>query len=200
MDPILGLSWLKKHPTKFISGSASGKIICGDIQHDILSSFYSDNNTNNVIKEYAVFDQLTSVHVNSSSNHLLVGGYTKNIRIYDIESQQIVHDFIDAHNDHINISRFANHLPHIFMTSSFDKTAKCWDVRLPKNKPIYTIHSRTGIVMINFSPDDTFLLSSSHDNEITQFLSIDGTKHMVFDIPKTGLKSNFTRAYYTATG
>ena len=149
-----------------------------------------------IIREFQPFDQLTSVHVNATSDYLLVGGYTKNIRIYDVSTQQITHTYVDAHKDHINISRFANHLPNVFMTSSFDTTAKCWDIRQPTHKPIYTIASRTGIVMINVSPDDTFLLCSSHDNEITQFLTLDGSKHTVFDIPKTGLKSNFTRAYY----
>jgi hypothetical protein len=35
----------------------------------------------------------------------------------------------NIHEDHINISRFANHLPNILLTCSFDNTVKLWDNR-----------------------------------------------------------------------
>ena len=34
-----------------------------------------------------------------------------------------------------------------------------------------------------FSPDDPLLL----DNEVSQFLTVDGRKHTTFDVPKTGV-------------
>lgn len=37
-------------------------------------------------------------------------------------AKQMVRDFQDIHEDHINISRFANHSPFVFATSSFDRT------------------------------------------------------------------------------
>lgn len=36
----------------------------------------------------------------------------------------MVREFDDIHEDHINISRFANHSPFVFATSSFDKTVR----------------------------------------------------------------------------
>jgi hypothetical protein len=80
--------------------------------------------------------------------------------------------------------------------------------------------------MISYSPDDTFLLASALDNEITQFLALDGRRHSTFEVlplclcllspaspllltpilalflqvPRTGLVSNFTRAYYSQSG
>ena len=41
------------------------------------------------------------------------------------------------HQQHINITRFANHSPHIFATSSFDKCVKMWDVRTSCLAPTY---------------------------------------------------------------
>ncbi len=43
-------------------------------------------------------------------------------------------------------------------------------------------------------------IASALDNEITQFLAVDGRKHTTLQVPKTGLESNFTRAYYSASG
>lgn len=50
------------------------------------------------------------------------------------------------------------------------------------------------------SPDDVFLLTSAVDNEIKQYLAVDGKLHMNLDVPKTGLEENFTRSYYTSSG
>ena len=36
--------------------------------------------------------------------------------------------------------------------------------------------------MISYSPDDTFLLASALDNEITQFLALDGRRHSTFEV------------------
>ncbi|KAJ1425451.1 hypothetical protein B484DRAFT_397922, partial [Ochromonadaceae sp. CCMP2298] len=65
---------------------------------------------------------------------------------------------------------------------------------------IYSVRCQSGVVMVNFSHDDNFLLASALDNEITQFLFMNGQKHLSFDVPKTGLQGNFTRAYYSASG
>lgn len=45
-----------------------------------------------------------------------------------------------------------------------------------------------------------FLLTSAVDNEIKQYLAVDGRLHMDLDVPKTGLEENFTRSYYTSSG
>ncbi|CAM9549795.1 unnamed protein product, partial [Ectocarpus sp. 8 AP-2014] len=68
------------------------------------------------------------------------------------------------------------------------------------NAPIYTCHSEMGHVMLSFSPDDVFLLTSAVDNEVKQYLALDGRLHMDLDVPKTGLDENFTRSYYTSSG
>jgi len=54
--------------------------------------------------------------------------------------------------------------------------------------------------MINFSKDDNFILASALDNEINQYFFLDGRKHLTYNLPRTGLKGNFTRAYYSASG
>jgi WD40 repeat protein len=197
VDAILGLVWLKSNPNKFISGSSYGKIICSDIRNDFKST---PNLSSGNFVEYPTFDKLTSIHVNSNSDRLLVSGHTNGIKILDIETAATITSYDDIHSNYINISRYANLSPNLLVTSSFDCTAKSWDTRINPKSPIYTIKCETGIVMINFSSDDRFLLASALDNEIIQFLTIDGSKHMRFDIPSTGLQSNFTRSYYTSSG
>lgn len=45
-----------------------------------------------------------------------------------------------------------------------------------------------------------FLLTSAVDNEVKQYLALDGRLHMDLEIPKTGMDENFTRSYYTSSG
>ncbi|CAM9822911.1 unnamed protein product [Discosporangium mesarthrocarpum] len=152
-----------------------------------------------IVKEYESFEKLTSVHINASDSRMLASGYSYDVRLFDLETGTVVCEFKRIHEDHINISRFANHSPFVFATSSFDRTVKAWDSRMRK-KPIYTCHSDNGNVMLCFSPDDVFLLTSAIDNEVKQYLALDGRLHMHIDMPKTGLEDNFTRSYYTSSG
>lgn len=45
-----------------------------------------------------------------------------------------------------------------------------------------------------------FLLTSAVDNEVKQYLALDGRLHMDLEIPKTRMDENFTRSYYTSSG
>lgn len=207
-DTILGLCWLKSHPNLYLSGSSRGRVCCGDIARK-----------DAIVHEYETFEKLTSVHVNRTNSSLLVSGYSTTVGLYDIETGATVRLYKDIHKDHINISRFTNNSPHIFGTSSFDSTIKLWDLRQrtvntdgtapvdPGNHisttnqgQLYTLKCNSGVVMINFSADDTFLLASAQDNEINQFILLHGGLHSKFDLVKTGLTGNFTRAYYSASG
>lgn len=113
------------------------------------------------------FDQLTSVHVNSTDELFLASGYSKNIALYDINSGRRLQVFTDMHKEHINVVKFSNHSPSIFATSSFDQDVKLWDLRQKPIQPCYTASSSKGNVMVCFSPDDHYLLVSAVDNEVT---------------------------------
>lgn len=67
-------------------------------------------------------------------------------------------------------------------------------------QPIYSVESENALIVLSFSPDDQFLLAAAADNEVTQYLVVDGSTHMRYRIPQTTLSANYTRAYYSATG
>lgn len=191
-DPILGICWLRKSSDKFITGSSEGRICLGTTSMNMPKQ--------SIVKQYLPFKRLTSVHINSENKYLLCSGYTKDVRIDDLETGTVLSNYENIHDSHVNISRFCNLSPFLFATSSFDSTCKLWDIRLPVRTNIYEVRCNSGLVMINFSPDDTYLLASALDNEITQFLTVDGKRHTQYNLPKTGLEGNFTRAYYSSTG
>lgn len=112
------------------------------------------------------FDQLTSVHVNSTDELFLASGYSRNVALYDISSGRRLQVFTDMHREHINVVKFANHSPSIFATSSFDQDVKMWDLRQKPTRACYTATSTRGNVMVCFSPDDHYLLASAVDNEV----------------------------------
>lgn len=113
------------------------------------------------------FDQLTSVHVNSTDELFLASGYSRNVALYDIITGKRLQVFTDMHNEHINVVKFANHSPSMFATSSFDQDVKMWDLRQKPIRACYTATSSRGNVMVCFSPDDHYLLASAVDNEVT---------------------------------
>lgn len=192
---ILGLCWLRTYPSMVIAGSANGSLKLYDIQK-ASSTLNATTHTASGSDTFDDFDQLTSVHVNSTDKLFLASGYSKDVALYDIGSGTRLQVFANMHQEHINVVKFSNHSPSIFATSSFDKDVKLWDLRQDPSQPCYTASSNKGNVMVCFSPDDRYLLTSAVDNEVRQLLTVDGRLHLNFDIVPTGSSMNYTRSYY----
>lgn len=209
---ILGLCWLNKDPNKLIAGSDNGSLQLYDVNHmraigspgyntSGFGSRVSEGNhvrrrRNPAIYTYENFEQLTSVHINSTDEYFLASGYSRNVGLYDLCTGKKLQIFNDLHQKHINVVKFAHHSPNLFATSSFDKEIKMWDLRQRVSRPLYTVRSMGGNVMVCFSRDDHYLLSSAVDNEVRQHLAVDGRLHMKLDIPPSGSSENYTRSYY----
>lgn len=118
------------------------------------------------IHNFNEFEQLTSLSINSTDEYFIASGFSKHVALYNIGSGKRVQIFKDLHQEHINVVRFANHSPTVFSTVSFDRKIKMWDLRQGTSQPCYTASSTRGNVMVCFSPDDHYLLSSAVDNEV----------------------------------
>ncbi|KAI5083871.1 hypothetical protein GOP47_0000040 [Adiantum capillus-veneris] len=205
---ILGLCWLNRDPNKLVAGADNGSLQLYDVDRMrawngsiFNSSDYGTQNSrrtrrNPAVHVYENFEQLTSVHVNCNDEYFLASGYSGNVGLYDLCTGKQLQVFNDLHQQHINVVKFAHHSPNLFATSSFDKEIKMWDLRQRVRVPLYTVKSTGGNVMVCFSRDDYYLLSSAVDNEVRQHLAVDGRLHLDFGIPPSGSNQNYTRSYY----
>lgn len=147
-----------------------------------------------------IIEELTSIHCNCDDRFMVASGYTKDVQIFDIATGQVSRVYKQIHEDHINISRFANHLPNILLTCSFDNTLKMWDTRDHYQVPIYSLQSEAGNVMVCFSPNDQYFLASAIDNEVKQYCTVDGRLDLSYNIKPVGSNINYTRSYYGNDG
>ncbi|CAA6657485.1 unnamed protein product [Spirodela intermedia] len=191
---ILGLCWLKNHPSKLIAGSDRGALQLYDV-HKMRAKF-TDRCCRMDDRSFHELEQLTSVHVNSTDEYFIASGYSNHVALYDISSGRRLQIFKDLHREHINVVKFANHSPTVFASASFDRQVKLWDLRQEMSRPCYTAASSRGNVMVCFSDDDHYLLSSAIDNEVKQLLAVDGRLHTSLKISPTGSAQNYTRSYY----
>ncbi|KAL3646358.1 hypothetical protein CASFOL_011538 [Castilleja foliolosa] len=194
MKSIIGLCWLNQQPSKLLVGTDNGSLRLYDVKYNRAKGEHRYVNPTTVI--FDDFEQLTSVHVNSTNDRCLASGYSKKVAIYDISSGRCLHLFEDMHREPINVAKFSNHSPSLFVTSSFDRDVKMWDLRQKIVRPCYSATSSRGNVMVLFSPDDLYLLVSAVDNEVKQLLAADGRLHTDFGIVSTGSAHNYTRSYY----
>lgn len=101
---------------------------------------------------------MTSIHVNVSDELLLSSGHSHHVRVVDVKTGHVVRKYKSIHEDAINVSRWGNVFANVFLTCSFDRNVKLWDVRCPGRDPIYKLSSKNGNVMCCFSPDDRHFL------------------------------------------
>lgn len=206
VHPILALTWLRqqRHKDRLLVGSSSGRVAMFKTSFENLSDPGEGllAGEPEVLQLYdTVSDDLTSVHNNCDDTLLVASGYTKDVQVLDIHTNQVVRTYTKIHDNHINICRFANHMPNILLTCSFDSTLKLWDNRIDTGrKPIYTVESDAGNVMVTFSPNDMYFLSSAIDNEVKQYCTVDGRIHLSYDLQHSGSSVNFTRSYYSDDG
>lgn len=140
------------------------------------------NGRSPTIYTYDDFEQLTSVHINSTDDYFVASGYSNHVGLYDLRTGTQMQIFRDLHKEHINVVKFANHSPQIFATSSFDKEIKMWDLRQKVTQPLYTVRSNRGNVMVCFSRDDHYFLSSAVDNEVSMLVICHALARTVIDI------------------
>ena len=82
------------------------------------SSSAADPNALSLVHRYnaPLAPKLTSMHCNADDTLLAGSGYTYNVHISDLETGYKLRVLKNIHEGHINIARFANHMPYLLLT------------------------------------------------------------------------------------
>jgi hypothetical protein len=190
-ESYLGLCWLKSSRTKFISGSDSGQIRLMDVKQM--------RDQQGPVHTFPSFFQLTSVSLNCLDEKFIASGYSRHVSLYDMCTGQRISMFQNLHShEHINVVKFSNLNPNIFVSSSFDCRIRVWDLRQKMDETSFISEhkSKSGFIMACFSEDDRYLLASAVDNEVLQYHTHTNTLHFRYPISQKNSHYNYTRSYY----
>ena len=87
--------------------------------------------------------------------------------LVDIQNMlSLLQVFEDLQREHINVVKFAHNSSYMFSNSSFEQEIKTWGLRQKTTHPLYTTTILRGNLMVCFSRDDHYILSSHVDNEV----------------------------------
>eukprot|EP00188_Purpureofilum_apyrenoidigerum_P003086 Plantae.Rhodophyta-Purpureofilum_apyrenoidigerum.ctg3136.p1 GENE.Plantae.Rhodophyta-Purpureofilum_apyrenoidigerum.ctg3136~~Plantae.Rhodophyta-Purpureofilum_apyrenoidigerum.ctg3136.p1 ORF type:complete len:777 (+),score=111.28 Plantae.Rhodophyta-Purpureofilum_apyrenoidigerum.ctg3136:138-2468(+) len=196
-NAILGLCWTNKDGKRLLAGADNGTI-------RLFDAAAVKENRAPVVHTFDRFDELTSLNINCEDQTFLVSGYSEHIAVYDLPTGKQQMLLRNCHSNHINVLKFSHYSPSVFATSSFDHDMKLWDLREPTfggvKRPIYSRRSNKANVMVCFSPDDRYLLTSAVDNEVWQYHTYSGEVVRTYDIRPTYSSYNFTRSYFMNGG
>ena len=194
-SPILGLAWLPQHPDLAVYGAAlSGGIGLLKVSGDSAMTK----------SHLGVFNHLSSVSVNCTDDFVMASGFTRDVALFDLPTGKPLSLLEDIHGNFINILRFSNSMPHVFATTSFDSTCKLWDLRCcgsgSQAKPLHTARTPSLNVMCSFSRDDSRLLVSGLDSNISQLSVQRGLSSLDVDVraavPPRHSATNYRRSVY----
>ncbi|KAG9296188.1 hypothetical protein G9A89_014780 [Geosiphon pyriformis] len=102
-----------------------------------------------------------TVKFHPGDNHIVAGGYDKIVRLYDVNTGQLVKMF-NGHQLSVSKTIF-NPLGNLIISGSKDNTIKFWDI--VSGLCIRTISSHLGeVTSVEMNSNGTLLLSSSKDN------------------------------------
>jgi WD domain, G-beta repeat len=193
-EDVLALNWLRQsaHQDFFLCGTDVGTIRMMCVRRMACKR-------NPVLYEFEPFENLTSVVVNSADELALASGYSRDLNLYDVRTGALLERLANVHADRINVVKFAAHNPNLFVSSSFDRTAKLWDLReRSRSRPLRTMEgSKTnGLMMACFSFDDRYVLTSAINNEVKMFSTQSGELVVDYDIEQRRSNRNYTRSYF----
>jgi WD40 repeat protein len=169
-DTIIALAWMntEANKAKMLACTYSGALNSADLTPQEGGTF-----TPRVTHTFSVLESATSCNVNCTDQYCIVSGDEPDVSLFDLHDGRRANVFRNLHEGHINVTKFANHLPYLFATASYDRHIKMWDMRDVKD-PTFTHQSARGFSTVCFSPDDKYILAAAIDNDVRQYLVSDG--------------------------
>ncbi len=106
---------------------------------------------------------ISSLHVNSTDQYFLTTGCHHNVNVLDVETKKIIKLYMNIHEGTVNVGRFSNTNPYLFVTSSFDQTLAVWDMREPGTNAVQSVRGDAMFLTVSFSTDDYWYFGCGTD-------------------------------------
>lgn len=145
------------HDGKYVATGCNRSAQIFDVVSGQQVCHLTDNTTNQDGDLY-----IRSVCFSPDGRYLATGAEDKIIRVWNIATKQILHQF-SGHEQDIYSLDFASDGRHI-ASGSGDRTIRLWDIQ--ENACILTLHIEDGVTTVAISPDNRFVAAGSLDKSV----------------------------------
>src|SRR5690606_27615457 len=137
------------------------------------------------LMEFSPHGAVSSVALSPDGKILATGSWDQVVKLWDVETQQVIRKIRGGHRDYINSVAFSPNGRQL-ATASDDKTVALWDVSAADTPPIRLVGHTGKIRSVAYSSDGERVVTASSDRTICVWNTRTGERELLIDDQEHG--------------